>query len=213
MAQALRRSEVVGNDILMAKIGSCGKTGIYPKSMPSAIIPANLLKVSVHPEISRMFVYYYFDSSQFKQQLKQIIKATAQPAFGVTKFKQLSIPLPPPNEQHRIVQKIEELFTKLDAGIKSLKQTQALLKSYRRSVLKAAVEGELSWEWREAHEGEIEPAQMLLKQILGARQKQWRGKWKEPKPPKSVELPGLPETWAWASLEQVTSLVTKGSSP
>ena len=48
------------------------------------------------------------------------------------------------NEQRRIVEKIEELFTKLDAGVQSLKQTQALLKSYRRSVLKAAVEGENS---------------------------------------------------------------------
>src|SRR3712207_7202218 len=54
------------------------------------------------------------------------------------------------NEQRRIVEKIEELFTKLDAGIRSLEQTQALLKSYRRSVLKAAVEGELSREDRKS---------------------------------------------------------------
>ena len=39
------------------------------------------------------------------------------------------------------MEKIEELFTKLDAGVRSLEQTQTLLKSYRRSVLRAAVEG------------------------------------------------------------------------
>lgn len=202
--EQLRRSEVVGNDILMAKIGSCGKTGIYPKSMPSAIIPANLLKVSVNSQIGRMYVYYYFDSSHFKQQLNQIIKATAQPAFGVTKFKQLSIPIPPLNEQSRIVEKIEELFTKLDVGVRSLKQAQALLKSYRRSVLKAAVEGELSREWREAHRGELEPASELLERILQERREKFSGKkYKEPASPDPSELPALPEGWKWTALEQL----------
>jgi type I restriction enzyme S subunit len=46
--QELKRSAVYPNDILMAKIGSCGKTGIYPVNMPPAIIPANLLKVMLN---------------------------------------------------------------------------------------------------------------------------------------------------------------------
>lgn len=54
-----------------------------------------------------------------------------------------SIPLPPLPEQERIVAKIEELFTQLDAGTAALERVHAGLKRYKASVLKAAVEGKL----------------------------------------------------------------------
>jgi type I restriction enzyme S subunit len=139
----LKRSEVRGGDILVAKIGSCGKTGIYPSSMPSAIIPANLLKVTVHPDNNKMFIYYYLNSPVFGKFLKEIITATAQPAFGLSKFKRLPIPICSLPEQEQIVAKIEELFSQLDAGVAGLKRAQVLLKQYRSSVLKAAFEGRL----------------------------------------------------------------------
>jgi type I restriction enzyme S subunit len=55
-----------------------------------------------------------------------------------------SIPLPPLAEQHRIVNKIEELFTELDKGIETLKTAQQQLKVYRQAVLKYAFEGKLT---------------------------------------------------------------------
>ncbi|WP_197714632.1 restriction endonuclease subunit S [Nitrosomonas supralitoralis] len=53
-------------------------------------------------------------------------------------------PIPPLNEQHRIVTKIEELFSELDKGIENLKTTQAQLKVYRQALLKHAFEGKLT---------------------------------------------------------------------
>jgi restriction endonuclease S subunit len=55
----------------------------------------------------------------------------------------VSIPLPPLPEQERIVARIEELFTQLDAGTAALRRVQAELKRYKASVLKAACEGKL----------------------------------------------------------------------
>ncbi len=52
------------------------------------------------------------------------------------------------NEQHRIVAKIEELFSELDKGIENLKTAQAQLKVYRQSLLKHAFEGKLTAQWR-----------------------------------------------------------------
>jgi len=52
--------------------------------------------------------------------------------------------LPPLNEQHRIVAKIEELFSSLNKGIESLKTAQQQLKIYRQAVLKYAFEGKLT---------------------------------------------------------------------
>lgn len=57
----------------------------------------------------------------------------------------VSLPMPPLPEQRRIVAKIEQLFSKLDTGVDSLKKAKALLKAYRKAVLKAAFTGVLSY--------------------------------------------------------------------
>jgi type I restriction enzyme S subunit len=57
----------------------------------------------------------------------------------------------PTNEQRRIVEKIDELFSQIEAGERALEQARRLLDRYRQSVLKAAVTGELTRDWRERH--------------------------------------------------------------
>lgn len=140
------------------------------------------------------------------------------------------LPLPPLTEQHRIVAKIEELFTKLDAGIEALKKAKEQLKLYRKVVLEAAVTGELTREWREAHKEEIEPAPELLKRVLNEHQKKWeeqqlanmkakgktpkddkwKAKYKEPKPPETSKLPELPEGWMWTNIGQLCESMRNG---
>ena len=71
----------------------------------------------------------------------------------MTIVRDIQIPLPPLPEQHRIVAKIEELFSSLDKGIESLKTAQAQLKTYRQAVLKWAFEGKLTNE--NVKEGEL----------------------------------------------------------
>lgn len=120
-------------------------------------------------------------------------------------LREFIVPLPPLPEQHRIVAKIEELFTKLDAGVENLKKTKVLLKRYRQAVLKAAVEGRLTEAWREKHKDELEPASVLLERILKERREKWtgRGKYKEPAEPDIAKLPPIPEGWTWATLEEI----------
>ena len=63
----------------------------------------------------------------------------------------LSLNLPPAAEQTRIVAKLEELLSDLDAGVAELKAAQKKLVQYRQSLLKAAVEGKLTRHWREQY--------------------------------------------------------------
>ena len=71
-------------------------------------------------------------------------------------------------------------------------------------MLKAAVEGQLSREWREAHRDELEPASELLDRILQERREGFTGrKYKEPALPDTSDLPALPEGWEWANLERL----------
>ena len=93
----------------------------------------------------------------------------------------IRVPIPPAAEQHRIVAKIEELFSELDKGVESLKAARAKLKVYRQSVLKHAFEGKLTAQWRKENKDKLEnPDQLLarIKQERKARYKQQVQRWK-----------------------------------
>jgi type I restriction enzyme S subunit len=138
--------------------------------------------------------------------------------------------VPPANEQSRIADTLDELFSDLDAGVAALERVREKLKLYRASVLKAAVEGALTAEWREQHP-HTEPAAELLKRILVERRrrweeaqlakfqakgqeppKNWKAKYKEPVAPDMTHLPPLPEGWCWATVDQLSSEVRNGYS-
>ncbi len=89
---------------------------------------------------------------------------------------------------------------------------------YRAAVLKAACEGKLVPTEAELARQEgrtYETGTQLLDRILTERRQKWngKGKYKEPFPPNTTNLPTLPTGWALASLEQLTTVITKGSSP
>jgi len=116
------------------------------------------------------------------------------------------ISLAPMEEQKRIVEKIEELFAKLDAGVEVLKKINAQLKRYRQAVLKYAFEGKLTEEWRKANKDKIEPASVLLERIKEERRKIVKGKLKELPPVDTSDLAELPEGWVWTRLGEIAGL-------
>jgi type I restriction enzyme S subunit len=143
----------------------------------------------------------------------------------------MSLLLPPPSEQARIVGKLEELLSDLDAGVGELKAAQKKLAQYRQSLLKAAVEGTLTADWRK-HNLPGETGAQLLQRILHERRqrweakqlarfeekgktppKGWQDKYPEPVQPDATGLPSLPKSWAWASAEQLCDFITKGTTP
>jgi type I restriction enzyme S subunit len=126
-------------------------------------------------------------------------------------LKQATIFVPPLPEQRRIVARIEELFSRLDAGVAALRHAKAQLQRYRQSVLAAAVTGQLTQAWREQHP-DTEPAEELLKRILEHRREQWngRGKYKEPVDFNHTAIFKLPESWKWTSLDQLMLNITDG---
>ncbi|MEW7998814.1 MAG: restriction endonuclease subunit S [Candidatus Thiodiazotropha endolucinida] len=150
-------------------------------------------------------------------------------------LKEAYLPVPPPEQQKRIVAKIEELFSHIDAGIEALKKSKQLLKQYRQSVLKAAVTGELTKEWRETNKDKLESASQLLERILKERRQKWeeqqleqfkakgkmpkndkwKEKYKELAPISDAEfdgLPELPDSWIYTRLGNVINEPKYGTS-
>ncbi|MGI8857607.1 MAG: restriction endonuclease subunit S [Thermomicrobiales bacterium] len=169
-----------------------------------------------HEGVNNWYLAYFLwaNADNFEQRatgttFKEISKSSLRP---------FPIPIPPLAEQERIVAEIEQQFTRLDAGVAALKRAQANLKRYKAAVLKAACEGALV-----SQDPNDEPAAALLARILTARRAKWeadlraKGKnpatarYDDPAAPDTTGLPELPENWAIASMDQLTSHITSGS--
>ena len=108
------------------------------------------------------------------------------------------IPLPPTREQYRIVAKIEELYTQLDAGMVALITALTQLQRYRQSVLKAAFEGKLTEEWRKRHP-DAEPVR------LDVKKERMTTLWDtESENTPNIEITELPPKWRWYSLDDLS---------
>lgn len=120
----------------------------------------------------KLFVFYLLE----KITAELYAKAHGSGMVHVTKgkFESTEISLPPFPEQHRIVAKIEELFSELDKGIENLKTARAQLKVYRHALLKHAFEGKLTALWRAENQDKFETADALLKRIQQERTQRYQ---------------------------------------
>ena len=82
------------------------------------------------------FLCYYLNSFNYKG----YVSGTTRLKLTQAEMKRIPVPVPPLSEQERIVARIEELFSQLDAGVETLKKTKAQLAVYRQAVLKEAFE-------------------------------------------------------------------------
>ncbi len=184
------------------------------------------------------FIFYFLKHS--KDELEKLSTGTTFKAISKQTILNYSLFIPSLVLQHRIVAKIEELFSELDNGIESLKKAREQLKTYRQAVLKYAFEGKLTKEWRNLQRqagNPPEPAEKLLEQIKTERKKHYQkqsedwkmacelakteGKKKPVKPKKPNELPpltdaelkglpGLPAGWCWEKFGNLVSEICLG---
>ncbi|HDI3232701.1 TPA: restriction endonuclease subunit S [Vibrio cholerae] len=220
----LAKSAVNPGDIVIANVGDPGKSFVVPNlNQPMTLGPNSILLKSNSKNLNN-FLKYFFQSNWFEELIAQITTGTAQKKFNKTGFRALYFPFPPEKEQDRIVDKLEELFSELDEGVKELKAAQTKLSQYRQSLLKSAVEGSLTQQWRAENSDQVqETGEQLLARILKQRREQWQqqklaefaekgktppknwqDKYPEPVQPDTTDLPELPEGWVWATIDQCT---------
>ena len=179
------------------------------------------------PSTNLRFFYHLLSAAR----LGQLDRSTAVPSLSRDDYDEVFVPVPPLNEQRRMVEKIEELFSELDAGVSALERVRANLKRYRAAILKAAIEGRLTQGWRARHP-DVEPAAVLIQRTVRERRRKWeeerlaefaekgqtppanwQTRYREPQSPDASNLPKLPKGWCWTTIGQLTTLVTKGTSP
>jgi len=119
----------------------------------------------------------------------------AQPNISPSEIERLLIPLPPLNEQRRIVEKVEALMARSRKAKEALDAIPTLIEQFRQSVLAAAFRGDLTADWREQNPN-IEPASILMESLQTGIFR---------KPPDEI-LGKLPEKWEWARFADVANI-------
>jgi type I restriction enzyme S subunit len=222
-------------DVLFAKITPCmenGKVAVARELQGGRGTGSTEFHVlrpaaGICPEI----LFYFLVQKEVRRAARLKMKGAAGQLRVPPEFmRKLPFRLSPSPEQNRIVAEIETLFTGLGAAVAALDRVKVNLKRYRASLLKSACEGCLVPTEAELARKEGRPyetGEQLLARILEERRAKWEadqlakmlaaGKapqnddWKKryraPAPLDSTNLPEVPEGWAVASLEQITSAV------
>ena len=227
----------VPGDVLFAKITPCmenGKVALVPllgRHVGFGSTEFHVLRAgdAVLPE----WVARYLSQLSFRKLARQDMSGSAgQLRVQTAWLSSASIPVAPLPEQRRIVQHIDELLSDIDAAVVELVAAKRKLALYRQSLLKSAVEGTLTAEWRRAKPPQ-EAGTELLARALRTRRSNWEerqlaryrlsekepptgwaAQYPEPVLPDLSNLHELPGQWAWASLDmlgEIASGVAKGS--
>ncbi len=209
-APSRARQLVKANDILFSTVRTYLKNlAMVSAELDNEVASTGFCVIRPHQFIDKRLIFYLVQSNSFLNSLTKLQRGTSYPAVRDSDVFAQVVPLPPFNEQSRIVGKVEELFSFLDAGVASLRAVQAQLKRYRQAVLKAAFEGKLTQQWRTAHK-EVEPAQRLIEYIKQERQKD--AKYVVNVLIKEEQQFEVPDNWAWSTLGELF-YVGSGGTP
>ncbi|MGP5562322.1 restriction endonuclease subunit S [Vreelandella alkaliphila] len=216
------------NDIVISRAGSIGYSYLISKAKKSVF--ASYL-IRFRPLINPKYFRYFLDSQQYWNAILAGSSGIAVQNVNAKTLSLIDLPIAPEKEQQRIVEKLDEIFSELYAGIDELKTAQIKISQYRQTLLKSAVEGSLTQQWRAENSAKVqETGEQLLARILKQRREQWQqqklaefagkgktppknwqDKYPEPLQPNTSDLHKLPEGWVWASLDQLTTYITSGS--
>ncbi|TMO84844.1 restriction endonuclease subunit S [Pseudoalteromonas spongiae] len=211
------------NDVVISRAGSIGYSYLISKARKSVF--ASYL-IRFRPLINPKYFRYFLDSQQYWNAISEGSSGIAVQNVNAKTLSLIELPIAPEKEQNRIVEKLDELFSELDAGVTELQAAQIKLKHYRQSLLKSAVEGALTQKWRDDNKNKIEETgKELLNRILIERKqrweqqklaefkekgkkppKNWQDKYPEPIQPDTTDLPELPDGWIWASMSQISQI-------
>lgn len=168
-----------------------------------------LLVLRPHAELDPAYLAYLLHSRGFVDYASHAVTGD-RPRLDYKQLADFPIKLPDLNVQRRIVARIDALFSELDDSEEALRRARGELETYRKALLKAAVTGALTADWRAANPPRGTGADLLAR-ILADRRARWeaeprnRGKrYEGPVLPAIGKRPLLPISWAWATLETLS---------
>jgi type I restriction enzyme S subunit len=140
------------NDLVFARTGATvGKSFLIKSDPPEAVYASYLIRVRTASTELISLLNHFFNSHQYWQQITEFSAGIGQPNVNGTKLKGLAVTLPPLAEQKVIADKLDTLLAQVETTKARLDRIPQILKTFRQSVLAAAVSGKLTGDWREKH--------------------------------------------------------------
>ena len=182
-------------DILFARTGATvGKSYLVDDSVPdNSIYASYLIRVQISNYINHDYVKYFFESGFYWQQIVDNSVGVGQPNVNGTSLGNLWLPIPPFQEQERIVKQLKswcDLINKIKASQESM---CAIISNLRNHILDLGISGKLV-----PQDPSDEPVTTLLKRV-NPNYTTWDNRHYE-------NLPfELPETWQWVTLADISN--------
>ncbi|MBZ7341316.1 restriction endonuclease subunit S [Klebsiella grimontii] len=147
--ETLRSGKFLPGDILFCLRGSLGKSALVENI--SGAIASSLVIVRVYPLVNNKYVHFYFDSPISYQFIKKYDNGTAQPNLAANDLARFLIPVPPIDEQIRILGKIDNLMSLCDKleqqSLTSLDAHQQLVETLLATLTDSQNAEELAENW------------------------------------------------------------------
>lgn len=134
---------VDNNDVLISVRAPIGPTNLVKEK---SCIVRGLAGIKAFGGMTGEFIIYQLRT--LEKELQEKGTGTTFKSISKSILKNTPFKIPPLKEQHRIVYKIEELFSELDNAEEGLKKAQKQLEVYRQALLKSTFEGTLTRKWR-----------------------------------------------------------------
>ncbi|MBX3221910.1 MAG: restriction endonuclease subunit S [Labilithrix sp.] len=216
----LERYGLRQGDVLICEGGEPGRAAIWDGRTSDMKFQKALHRVRPHATLLPEWLVYRLWHDAQAGRLSSYFTGTTIKHFTGTSLARYELPLPPLNEQRRIVAKLEALQARSRRAREALGAVPPLLEKLRQSILAAAFRGDLTKDWR-AKNKDVEPASKLLERMRTERRKKWeqaelakmkakgkpptddkwKAKYKEPAPVETGGLAELPDGWCWVSIE------------
>lgn len=146
--EKISRYTISSDDIYVSIAGSIGKVGIIPSCIDGANLTENAAKITNIKGINQKYLCFFLKSEFAQYQMQSATIATTQAKLALFRIESLTFPLPPLSEQQHIVERIEELFAKLDEAKERLQEVADSFAVRKAAILHKAFTGELTKQWR-----------------------------------------------------------------
>ena len=157
----LANSNLFGGELILPNIGaSIGKVFIVPHLDIRMTLAPNSIMIKCFKDIHKKWLQYLFLSPFGQEQLRIISSSTAQGKFNKTDLRALQIPIPPFDEQERIISEVEFLSHFIEMIEYGQDKLQETIKQAKSKILDLAIHGKLV-----PQDPTDEPASELLKRI------------------------------------------------
>lgn len=134
--QQIKNYTITDEDIYISVAGTIGKTGIIPSSLNGANLTENAVKIVFdNSKYDKNFIFNFTNSITFMEQIGLATKTVAMPKLAIKRLKEVYIPLPPLQEQQRIVSQLDLLFEKIDRSIALHQKNMDEANAFMGSVL------------------------------------------------------------------------------